>query len=219
MTDELISICLPKGDALKPLSKRLDEIGFPISGYDSANRTYRPEVGDLPVRAKIMAEKDVAIQVAVKNYDIGFCGMDWIEEHTIRYRAAGLTVYSPMNMLKKNLHACAGLGGDIESVDDLLKRKDFITIVSEYPNLAENFAIRKKLRKFKIFSAWGSVEGYPPEHADIVLLTVYADESLEPMGLRGISRELESELCMVLNRVSFVEKDLSPVLEYFSENR
>ena len=76
MNSETICISLPKGDALKPLAAYLETRCFPIVGYNSENRTYRPEVKELPVRAKIMAEKDVALQVAVGNYDIGFCGVN-----------------------------------------------------------------------------------------------------------------------------------------------
>lgn len=102
MRDE-ISICLPKGDAMKPLAEYLEKLRFPVKEYHSKNRTYRPEVTDLGerVRAKIMAEKDVAIQVAVENYDIGFCGTDWIEEHTVRYRAAKLHVFRQFGLNKK----------------------------------------------------------------------------------------------------------------------
>lgn len=92
-----------------------------------------------------------------------------------------------------------------------------MTIVSEYPNLAENFAIQNKLKKFKIFSAWGSVEGYPPEHADVVLLAAYDKDMLEGMGLHIVSCELESELSMIVNRKRFADKDLSPVLNFFSD--
>jgi len=215
MTDE-ISVCLPKGDAMGPLADILEKYRFPVEEYHSENRTYRPPVPGLPVRAKIMAEKDVAIQVAVGNYDAGFCGTDWIQEHTIRYRATKLEMFRPLGLNRKKLYVCTGAGGNLRSTDDLCKTGDFVTIVSEYPNLAENFAIHNRLRKFKIFSAWGSVEGYPPEHADVVILAGYDEDVLRQMGLHKIGCELESELCLIVNRDSFVEKDLSPVLNFFS---
>lgn len=217
MTAETISVCLPKGDALEPLAGQLEKLAFPVFEYHSKNRTYRPEVKNLPVRAKIMAEKDVAIQVAVGNYDIGFCGMDWIKEHTIRYRASKIFVYKDMGIYKKKLFACTGIGGNLKSIEDLKNKDGFVTIISEYPNLAEDFAIRTRLKKFKIFSAWGSVEAYPPEHADVVILATYNPESFLSMGLLNISCELESALFMVLNRQSLMKKNLSPVLSFFKD--
>ncbi|MCP4049794.1 MAG: ATP phosphoribosyltransferase [bacterium] len=222
MTDE-ISMCLPKGGAMEPLAKLLDEVRFPVEDYNSNNRTYRLKIKDLPVnvRAKIMAEKDVAIQIATGNYDIGFCGMYWVQEHTSRYRAAKLHVFKRLGLDKKEVYTCSGLNSDIESVDDLHRTDGFVTIISEYPNLAENFAIRNQLRKFKIFSAWGSVEAYPPEHADLVLIAVDNKDDLHKMGLQPIAhrdRDIESDLCLIVNRKSFVEKNLAPVLEFFQKD-
>jgi ATP phosphoribosyltransferase len=217
MAVDTISVCLPKGDAMKPLAGYLAKTGFPVREYHSKNRTYRPPVENLPVRAKIMAEKDVAIQVSVGNYDIGFCGTDWIFELITKYRGSDLHLYKKLGLDHKCIYACAGVGGDFETVEDLHGKKDFVTIVSEYPNLAENFAVKNRLRKFKIFSAWGSVEAYPPEHADVVILSSYDPEAFSAMGLLNLGCELESELCLVINRKSFVQKALTPVLHYFSD--
>ncbi|MDM8541299.1 ATP phosphoribosyltransferase [Desulfococcaceae bacterium HSG9] len=212
-----ISISLPKGEAMAALAKHFATIGFPVKDYNAKNRTYRPEIKDLQVRAKIMAEKDVAIQVAVGNYDIGFCGMDWIQELRVRYRGTKLHVFKQLELNRKNLYACTSLKGKLQSIRDLTAKHDFVTIISEYPNLAEDFAIRHRLKKFKIFSAWGRAEAYPPEHADVVILAAYNENTLNRIGLHKISRESESALCIVINRKSFLEKDLSHVLQFFSE--
>jgi len=210
-----ISISLPKGDALKPLAGYLETIGFPVSNYTSSNRTYRPEVDGLSVRAKIMAEKDVAIQVAVGNYDIGFCGMDWIRELRVRYQGTKLHIFKQLDINKKNLYTCTSTQSDLHSLKDLAANNAFLTIISEYPNLAEDFAIRHRLKKFKIFSAWGRVEAYPPEHADVVILAAQNQKELNRIGLLKITKELESGLCIVMNRKSFLEKDLSEVIDFF----
>ena len=219
MAADTISVCLPKGDAMAPLAAYLDDAGFPVREYHSKNRTYRPPVDNLPVRAKIMAEKDVAIQVSVGNYDIGFCGMDWIMELVSKYRGSEIQVFKKLGLDKKGVYACTGTGGEFSSAEDLHSKKDFVSIVSEYPNLAEHFAVKNRLRKFKIFSAWGSVEAYPPEHADVVILGSYDPDSFSSMGLVNIGCQLESELSVVVNRKSFVQKGLSPVLRFFSENQ
>ena len=212
-----ISISLPKGEAMASLAKYFEAIGFPVKNYNAQNRTYRPEIKNIPIRAKIMAEKDVAIQVAVGNYDIGFCGTDWIQELRVRYRGTKLHVFKQLDLNRKNLYACTSLKGNLQSVKDLTSRHDFVTIISEYPNLAEDFAIRHRLKKFKIFSAWGRAEAYPPEHADVVILAAYNESALNRIGLHKITKESESALCIVINRKSFLAKDLSNVLQFFSE--
>jgi ATP phosphoribosyltransferase len=218
MVADTLSVCLPKGNPMKPLAGYFKETGFPVCEYHSQNRTYRPAVDNLPVRAKIMAEKDVAIQVSIGNYDIGFSGLDWIRELTTKYRGSDIHIFKHLGLDKKGIYACSGVNGNFNSVQDLHNKKGFITIVSEYPNLAEYFAIQNRLRKFKIFSAWGSVEAYPPEHADVVILSAYNPESLLSMGLCKISCELESELTLIVNRKSFIQKGLTTILKFFSDS-
>ena len=215
--DKNISICLPKGDMLTPLAELLEQVNFPISGYNSDNRTYRPEVDKEFVRAKIMAEKDVAIQVAVGNYDIGCCGMNWIHEHSVKYKGTKLHLFKHLGVGKKGIYTCSSINSNIRSVDQLREKKDFVILVSEYPNLAEDFALQNRLTKFKVFSAWGSVEAYPPEHADIVIMEASDQCVLEEMGLFVLTCEVESDLCLVVNRESIVKKNLTPILKYFSD--
>lgn len=222
MTEKTVSLSLPKGEALEPIAEYLENIKFPISGYNSKNRTYRPEIKGLPVRAKIMAEKDIACQVAVENYDIGICGLDWIREHAIKYKGTKLHIFMPLKEDNKKTYpnkifVCSATNSGIDTLDDLKKRSGYITIVSEYVNIAKNFAIENKLRKFKVFSAWGSVEAYPPDHADIVILAAKDEKKLQGLGLCMLKCELESDIYIILNqKKSLTRENISAVLRFFS---
>lgn len=217
MVSETINLALPKGDILGPVADLLERLQFPVTEYHSKNRTYRPGL-ELPgVRAKIMAEKDVALQVAVGNYDIGFCGLDWVREHQTKYQATELYTYHEALIDRQlGLYVCSGRNGAIRTLEDLTTRPGYITLVSEYPEIARDFAIRNSLRKYKIFSAWGSVEGYPPEHADAVLLTADSEETLEKMGLQPLHLAFRIAISLVVNKSSVTSKNLSPVLDYFT---
>jgi len=215
MDNQKISLSLPKGDALPFLSEQLKTIDFPLEGYRSDNRTYRPEVKQLAVRAKIMAEKDVALQVAAGNYDIGFCGQDWIQEHLARFNASDLQNLLILNSPERqSVYICSGKGGNINSIDDIKKLPDYVDIVSEYSNLAEHFATKSRLKRFRIFPAWGSVEAYPPEHAHVVILKTKDEEDLDKKGLIVLEKLFDADLCLVVNKKAYKEKDLSPVLKY-----
>jgi ATP phosphoribosyltransferase len=215
MDNREIGLSLPKGDALPYLSEQLQRIQFPIDGYRSDNRTYRPNVQQqLPVRAKIMAEKDVALQVAAGNYDIGFCGKDWIEEYTVRFSASSLQILFPIGPSSQSVFVCCGSSGNINQLSDLNNICEFIEIVSEYPNLAENFAIRQRLKHFKIFSAWGSAEAYPPEHAHLAILKTNDENMLRKNQLIALQKLFDVNLCLVVNSHAYQSKDLTPVLKY-----
>lgn len=217
MSDAVVNVSLPKGEILEPLARLFENVKFPITGYNAKNRTYRPEIKGLPVRAKIMAEKDVAIQVAVENYDIGFCGFDWIKEHAIKYKGTKLHIFKHLHFGRKKIYVCSGNNSGIETMDDLKNKAGYITIVSEYPNIAKNFAIQNRLRKFKIFSAWGSVEAYPPEHADIVILAASDENALKELYLNLLKCELESDVCLVVNKKNSLRKrNIPKILKFFS---
>ncbi|ETR74536.1 MAG: ATP phosphoribosyltransferase [Candidatus Magnetoglobus multicellularis str. Araruama] len=214
MDNQKVSLSLPKGDMLPLLSEVLESIRFPLDGYRSDNRTYRPTVHQLPVRAKIMAEKDVALQVAAGNYDIGFCGKDWILEYTARFSASSLQVLFSIESVRQSVFVCCGEDGSMSTLDDLQACQDFIEIVSEYPNLAESFAIQNRLKRFKIFSAWGSVEAYPPEHAHVAILKARDEKMLKDNQLLILEKLFDVDLCLVVNAHAYRSKDLTPALKY-----
>jgi len=214
MDNQEIGLSLPKGDILPFLSEQLHQIKFPIDDYRSDNRTYRPNVNQLNVRAKIMAEKDVVLQVAAGNYDIGFCGKDWIEEYTVRFSASCLQILFSVGHANQSVYVCSGTGGEFNSLKDLENFPEFIDIVSEYPNLSENFAIHQRLKRFRIFPAWGSAEAYPPEHAHLAILKASHECELQKNRLNVLEKLFDVNLCLVVNSQSYQSKDLTPVLQY-----
>ncbi|GAH05153.1 unnamed protein product, partial [marine sediment metagenome] len=69
----------------------LREAGWGLSGYHETTRSYRPKSQRFPnLLAKVFHEKDIPIQVAVGNYDLGICGRDWIEELLVKYPSSAL---------------------------------------------------------------------------------------------------------------------------------
>lgn len=212
-----IPLCLPKGESLAPVADIFGAIAFPIEGYRADNRTYRPVVPQFEqVRAKIFAEKDVVIQVAVGNYAIGFCGLDWIEEYVTKFPHSGVQILRRLGRNLKKLYACCHKSIDVSSLDGFCKSHKIVRIISEYPNLAENFAIQKGMKRFKVFPAWGSVEAYPPEHAEVVILAVTDENIIDSYDLKPLELILDSELCIILNQKEYEQRDLSLVLNYFS---
>jgi ATP phosphoribosyltransferase len=211
-----IGLCLPKGDNLKVLASILEQAEFPMSGYTSDNRTYRPVVSVINrARAKIFAEKDVAIQVAVGNYAVGFCSLDWVEEYRTKFIQSNLQILKKLGVSYKKLYACCHKSLAGIAMDEFKQRFPTIRIVSEYPNLSEDFAIKKGFKRYKIFPAWGSVEVYPPEHAELVILSVTDPNSLSQHDLIPFEFIMESELCLIMNQRDYESKNLSQMLSYF----
>ena len=72
-----VKFALPKGRFLSPTASLLDEIDLGFEGYSAKAKQYRIHSTRFPrLAAKILQEKDIPIQVAVGNYDLGVCGLD-----------------------------------------------------------------------------------------------------------------------------------------------
>jgi ATP phosphoribosyltransferase len=211
-----IALCLPKDKNMKLVADILREIDFPINGYPPGNRSYRPEMRMEGVRAKIFAEKDIVTQVAIGNYSIGFCGLDWIEEFRIKFPLSGVEIIRELGGTAKRIYACSHIQSNRMSIHNFIDL-DKVRIISEYPNLAENFAIENRLKRYQIFRAWGSVEGYLPDHGEIVLIPATDQDDVQSRDLHSLELILDAKLCIIVNRKDYETKDLSLILDYLSK--
>ena len=214
---DYIKLALPKGRFLSPTANLLKEIALDFKGYSSKTRRYRLQSARFPgLSAKIFQEKDIPTQVAIVNYDLGICGLDWIEEFTAGYPASALIKISSLNYGEGGVYAVARYQMGISSIDELLAKRDNWRIVSEYPNLAQSFALNIRMKAFKIFPVWGAAEVYPPEDASLAILWVKNENEIEIQGLIPLMKLLSVTAFLIANRESLENKDLSKVLTCFN---
>jgi ATP phosphoribosyltransferase len=206
-----IKVALPKGRLLVQTAARLKKAGWGLSGYQEKTRLYRITSQSLPnLSAKVFHERDIPIQVAIGNYDLGICGSDWIEELLTRYPSSGLLKVGSLDYGDGALYA-AGSAEGVASIEEVKAKTGIIRIASEYPNLAESFALRLRLRRFGIFPLWGAAEAYPPESADLALVGGTLKE-LTNYGLVPLSRVLTVSACLIANKASWQAKDMGGVV-------
>ncbi len=203
-----LKIALPKGRLLGETAVLLRRAGWGLDGYQEQARFYHIESKTLPqLSARVFHEKDIPIQVAIGNYDLGICGSDWIEELLAKYPSSALMKVKNLKYGEGALYAASAAGAD--SVE-ALRAKSAIRIASEYPNLAEAFAINMRLRRFSVFPLWGGAEVYPPESADLALVGT-ADDFPFP-GLKPLSRTLSVSAFLIANRESWKAKGLDKMV-------
>jgi len=93
-----LKLALPKGRFLLSTANLLKRVGVGIKGYSDKTRRYRLQSRRFSyLSAKVFQEKDIPIQVAIGNYDLGICGLDWVEELLARYPASALVKISSLN--------------------------------------------------------------------------------------------------------------------------
>jgi len=149
--------------------------------------------------------------VAIGNYDLGICGSDWIEELLVKYPSSALLKVGNLGYGGDALYAAASLAGGIPLVEAVRAKPGIIRIATEYPNLAEYFALNLRLRRFGIFPLWGAAEVYPPESADLALVCGTVEELIH-CGLMPVSRVLSVSACLIANRSSWEAKDMDEVV-------
>jgi ATP phosphoribosyltransferase len=212
-----VKLALPKGRLLSSTASLLAEIDLGLEDYGDKTRQYRLRSARFPnLSAKILQEKDIPIQVAVGNYDLGICGLDWIEEYLVKYPAGALVRISSLNYGEGGIHVVAGTRAATVDLNELSARGNDYRIVSEYPNLTEAFALNVRMRRFRIFPVWGAAEAYPPENADLAVLWGESAADIAAQGLFPLKQLLPVTAFLIANRESLENKDLSRILACFS---
>ncbi len=207
-----IKIALPKGRLLARTSALLSQAGWGLGGYQEKARLYRIQSESLPrLSARVFHEKDIPIQVAIGNYDLGICGSDWIEELLAKYPSSALMKVKNLKYGDGTLYAAASPSAGIDSVEAVRARTGTIRIASEYPNLSEAFALELRLRRFGVFPLWGGAEVYPPESAELALVCSSAQE-LPLYGLAPISQVLSVSALLIANRDSWKARDMAKMV-------
>jgi ATP phosphoribosyltransferase len=166
----------------------------------------------------VFHERDIPIQVAVGNYDLGICGLDWIEELRIKYSSSALVKLRDLSYGNGNLYMAASRSEPLSTIEELRTRQDTLRIATEYPNLAESFALNMRFRRFSIFPLWGAAEAYPPDSADLALVSASTAKELTNCNLAPVSTILTSSTYLIANKNSWQSKDLSRLLSSLEGN-
>ncbi|MFC1955081.1 ATP phosphoribosyltransferase [Chloroflexota bacterium] len=206
-----IKIALPKGRLLSKTRALLQQANWGMDGYHEKADFYHPESQKFPsLRAKIFHEKDIPIQVAIGNYDLGICGLDWVEELLAKYPSSALVKVKNLGYGQSVLYMTENVSQMV--MDGMAGRSHILRIASEYPNLAESFALRNRLGRFSIFPVWGAAEAYPPENADMALISGRSEKDLDNYNLPMASKVLNSSAYLIANKNSWESKDLFEVM-------
>ena len=210
-----LRIALPKGRLLIETAALLEKAGWKLAGYDTSLRNYRLKSAAFPdLQIKVLHEKDIPVQVAIGNYDLGISGLDWIEELTSKYAAERIVRIKDLGYGKGALYVAASKTQSL-TLSDLCGMDDTVRIVSEYPNIAETFALGMRLKRYSVFPVWGAADAYPPESATLALVSGSPDAAMVNHGLAPLSCVLKYSAYLIANRRSWERKDLSEILHTF----
>jgi ATP phosphoribosyltransferase len=208
-----IKIALPKGRLLRKTASLLQKADWGLDEYHSKIGFYRPISLRFPdLRIRVFHEKDIPIQVAMGNYDLGICCLDWIEELLTKYPSSELIKTKDLLYGEGALYMATCASQVVSLAERIKTRSAVMRIASEYPNLAEYFALKNRLSRFSIFPVWGAAEAYPPENADMALISTKTESELISYGMAPVSKVLDFSAFLIANRNSWESKDLDEVV-------
>ena len=209
-----VKVALPKGRLLETTSALLQAADWGLDGYDESMRNYRLQSRRFPdLQAKVFNERDIPVQVAIGNYDLGICGLDWVDELSVKFTSSALVKLRDLGYEKGIVCLAASRSRPAPAIEELQTETDLIRIASEYPNLAEHLALSLRLRRFSIFPLWGAAEAYPPESAALALISCQTEQDVLDRGLVPVNVIRNYSAFLIANRNSWEKKNLSEIVE------
>ena len=206
-------VALPKGRLLEKTSQLLRSAEWGLDSYDKETRVYAIPSSTIDnFLGKMFHEKDIAVQVAVGNYDLGICGLDWVNEYMARHPNCEIVKVTNFPYGFGSLHAATSPLSGIKNEMQARYFEGIFRIASEYPSLAEGVAERLRLRRFAVYPLWGSAEAYPPENAELAVLNCDGSRHLADLGLVSLFKLFDYQACLIANKKSLQSKDLSTLL-------
>jgi ATP phosphoribosyltransferase len=157
----LTRVALPTGELRGPVRELLARAGVVTPGYEPESRIYRPTSLEGGLTFRIFRERDIPIQIALGNYDLGICSLAWLQELHARHPQDDVVILGGLDLPAQPLVLSTSVDG--------MPGDNPITIVSEFPNLSERVAGVLRLRSFRVLQVWGGAEAYPPEDASFVV--------------------------------------------------
>ena len=213
----MIKIALPKGATQEAVREFLTRRGIDFSGYHKDARAYGSRSGRKnQLFSKQFRHKDIPIQVSIGNYDLGLCGYQWVAEYLTQYPRADIMNLRTLDIPEGAMYVCCSDAEEPGIAKDILSRmasRGAIRIVTEFPALAERYALERRFPDFRIFPVWGAAEAYPPEGAELAIISVQDENLIESNNLRVLERLFKVEVSLIANRELFENKDLSTVLD------
>ncbi|MFN0146524.1 MAG: ATP phosphoribosyltransferase [Dehalococcoidia bacterium] len=208
-----MKFALPTGDPRPFVGELLERAGIAATGYEPGSRVLRSVVENEGFTLRVFREKDIPIQVALGNYDLGICGDTSLREVQTRFPLQRLVRVGSLPGPRTEVWLAAapesGLqAGQVPPAEALAGAR----IASDLPNMADHFAVNHRIPGYRLLSLFGSADAYPPEDAELVVMAVSGPGDIEAKGLVPLARLFRGGLALIANADSLGTKSLGGLL-------
>ncbi len=181
-----IRLALPKGRMYAEVARLLGDAGIHVRVPE---RDYRPTVSLPGFGAKILKPRNVISMLTAGARDVGFAGLDWVEEtkaDLVELLDTGLdpvrlVAAAPSNLL---------VGGNLPRLP--------LVVASEYCTIAQEWIERRGLEA-QVLTTYGATEVFPPEDADCIIDNTATGSTLRANGLMIVDEVMTSSTRLYAN--------------------
>lgn len=189
-----------------PLAERLARAGLDVAGYRDGARTYRFAADGVEgVEIRVFSDRDIPIQVALGQYDLGIASRSGVDELLARHPRESLVLLRPLDVGNTRLVLAGPPAADLTA----LASKRAVRVATEYPALAERWLNRARVPSYRVLDVWGQPQAWLPEDAELALLPE-ADALAE--GLVPLATVHQGPAWLIGNREALAGRNLGVAL-------
>lgn len=196
----MLKLALPKGRIFDRVRALLDDCGL---GLRVPERGYRPTCNDDRLTIKILKAPNIAALVGLGCHDLGFTGLDWVQESQADVVELLDLGFDPVRLI-------AAVPEDAD-VDALLARER-VVVVSEYEHLTRTWLAARGVN-YHFIRSYGATEVFPPEDADLIVDNTATGKTLVENHLKIVDTLLHSTTRVVAHRAALDDPEKRVVIE------
>ena len=195
MSERRIRLVIPTGRLNGPVLDLLSDSGFEIPRTE---KNYRPRASDPRFEIKLLKAANIPRLVELGAHDVGFSGLDWIQESEAAVETLLDTGLLPVRVVSaapagmRPFDTEGGAGGRP------------LVVASEYERLTAAYMQTKNV-PWHFVRTWGTTEVFPPEDADLIVDNTATGSALAANGLTVIDELLRSTAVLIANRESLAD--------------
>ncbi|MGX5175492.1 ATP phosphoribosyltransferase [Aliikangiella sp. IMCC44653] len=180
-----LKLVLPKGRINTKVLQLLSDCGIDLIGDE---RNYRPQAFGFDLEVKLLKSQNIPTLVEMGQHDIGFAGIDWIEERQCNVEILKNLGFDPVKIV-----TCIPEDWDWQEM-----QKRPLIVASEYKQIAKNYLDKLGL-DYQLLRSYGATEVFPPEDADMIIDNTSTGTTIRANRLKIVDTVMTSSTQFIAN--------------------
>src|SRR5689334_11939876 len=194
----MLRLVLPKGSLEKATLELFADADLHVRRNSDVE--YKATIDDPRVAdVQILRPQEIPSYVEEGLYDVGICGLDWVEETNSDVVTLGQLQYSKATSRPFNIVLAVAQDSPWQTVEDL---PDGVRVSTEYLGLTTRF-LEKHGVSAQVRLSYGATEAKIPDVADVVVDGTETGRALRAAKLRVLDTIVQSYTVLIANRAAY----------------